>query len=267
MTPLHNLGRKLKEIQEMALSFDQALRSEFKEDMREARGRLFMGRYYADSHRICFTVNPEVSGLEQDAPFAADLYREVNFNLPFQNPDGENTAVAYWHNWGSFLTQYEDLGGWFNDKLTSTFMVPWWRPDAPSLEGLNRQARERVYEYSAKLIHKMIEHHRAKLVIIPSKSALYLLNDILGNPWRYTELLRSRQGARSLFQWRRLEYKRVTVLQIPDIGHASNKFRLKPVAAWLREVLEPFGFMASLADDAPPVVKPQAAAKPPKATR
>ncbi len=229
----------LKEIQQMALGFHHALREELHDACPEWGGCLFLGKYYAESDRIYFGLNPGTGGLEGPQQFSVEL--ETNRNPPFWASDEDNREFSYWRNWGKFLRAHPDLDKWFNDRVTSAMLIPWRTPDGPTLDKLAKSTEGRVYEYSKQLVMKMLDHHQARLVLVAGKVTLERLNEFLGTPWDASHMSKARQGPGRTYQWRRTAFERVTVLQVPHFSRAVSLDRLGEFAEWLRQELRPFG--------------------------
>lgn len=233
---------KFREISEMANEFHDLLRGigDFKKG-----GCLFLGRFYAQSDRIYFGLNPGIEGLDlaNPLPFVVQLETGEGLNPPFCNHEDGNRIFAYWRNWRTFLAQHPDLEKWFNDRVTSAFLVPWRTRDAAELASLNRATSGKLLDYSGELVRKMIEHHRARLLVVAGRVSLSLLNELLDKPWRPEELERH-EGPGGIYQWRKLSVKageNVTVLQVPHFSRANSPVRLRTLAHWLRQQLGGFG--------------------------
>jgi hypothetical protein len=244
------IRRKLQEIQDMATTLHRSLVEEFGEDMFNEGGCLFLGRFYAESNRIYFGLNPGTRGLESGQPFKVELEQGDDFNPPFRNPEEGNRLFAYWRNWARFLSRHQDLSDWFNDRVTSTFLVPWRTRDGAQLDEMNEATEGKVFEYSGRLVRRMIEHHSAELLIVSGKRSLHLLNELMPGPaWDWREINASFEGPGAIYQWRRKTLRldrEITVLQIPHFSYARNLDSLSTFAGWLRNQVGPFGLRERL---------------------
>jgi hypothetical protein len=238
-------AEKLKEIQEMGLAFHNSLVAEFDKDLFREGGCLFLGKFYADSNTISFGINPGTGGLKSGHPFGVDLDKEEGSNRPFKCSERARKDIRLFGNWHRFLSECPDLCRWFNDRVTSTFLVPWRTENTRELAKLNKTTKGKIYEYSGKLVLRMIDHHEATLLIVAGKRGLHLLNEVLpGGPWVPKELERLFFGPGGFYQWRKRFLtlnNRITVLQILHFARASNLEKLKELAQRLRDELKPFG--------------------------
>jgi hypothetical protein len=231
--------KKLTEIQQMALGFNQRLTGEFGETYFRVGGNLFLGRFYARSDRIYFGLNPGSVG--ENCEFVARLEDDNGFNQPFRNPEKFNREFRFGGNWQRFLEENEELNEWFNNKVTSTFLVPWRTANVrPELYRLNSNTKGRVFEYSANLVKKMLEHHNAKVLIICGKAGLHLLNEFLKPGWDYREI--EAAWKRQKWQKRCIQTENsIVVLQIPHFSRGIRRVDRAPFSTWLRRELKPFG--------------------------
>lgn len=239
---------KLSEIQEMARRFHSELKKEFDAEMFSEGGCLFLGRNYGQSDRIYFGLNPGTGGLKLGHPFDVEVEHDGSSNRPFNNSDQANKDIRYFGNWHRFLSAHADLRRWFNDRVTSTFLVPWRTHNGEELADLSEATDGKLYNYSGQLVRKMTEHHDAKLLIVGAKRGLHLLNELLGvtainsgGPWDPRDVEKPFDGPGGIYQWRKRCFDGVTVLQIPHFSWARSLAKLEGFAAWLREELRPFG--------------------------
>lgn len=242
MTSAAQKSEALKEIQQMALGFHRAIEEKHRNGRLEWGGCLFLGKYYSESSRIYFGLNPGTAGLAGPQQFNVEL--ETNRNPPFSASEEDNKEFPYWQNWSKFLRAYPDLDKWFNDRVTSAMLVPWRTPNGSTLDDLNKSTEGKIYEYSKQLVMKILEHHQARLVMVAGKVTLERLNGFLGMPWDVTQLSNSRQGPGGTYQWRRMVSEGVTVIQLPHFSRAVSLDRLKELAKWLRQQLQPFGLQS-----------------------
>lgn len=238
---------KLNEIQEMARWFHDALCRDFEPEMFTEGGSLLLGKYYSESTYLYFGLNPGYAG---EPPLGFDVELRAEYNPPFHNSDGDNRLFPYWRTWERFLSRHADLFHWFNDRVTSAFLVPWRTRKSSDLGELNAVTSGRLFAYAGELVNKMIEHHEATLLIVAGKCGLQLLNRILGNRWVLNELDNPREGPGGLYQWRRRllpPENKTVVLQIPHFSRARSHAKLDAMAVWLREQLGPFGLISRAA--------------------
>jgi hypothetical protein len=120
-------------------------------------------------------------------------------------------------------------------------LVPWRTPDGTKLDDLNKGTDGKVYEYSKQLVMKMFEHHHARLVMVAGKVTMERLNEFLGVPWGAANLSNALQGPGRTYQWRRMAFEGMTVIQVPHFSRAVSLHRLEEFARWLRRELQPFG--------------------------
>lgn len=176
---------KLCEIRRMAERFHGELESTSEPGLLRLGGNLFLGRYYAESDRIYFGLNPGLTDADC-ADFEVGLLERNDFNIPFNNPKDYDRQFPYGRNWTRFLSQHPDLRNWFNDRVTSSFLSP-WRTERGGLKRLNRVTDGRVYRFSGMLVQRMVEHHDARLLIVAAREGLDLLASpsFLGfSPWK-----------------------------------------------------------------------------------
>jgi len=234
---------KLKEIQEMALSLHRSLVDEFRDECFKRGGCLFLGKFYAESDLIYFGLNPGLTGEAVD-PFDVQL-RADGYNPPFLNSEEGNRTFSYWRNWDKFLSNHPDLRTWFNERVTSTFMVPWRTANVRELERLNTATGGKVFRYSGQLLRKMIEHHQARLIMVGGKRCLHLLNQLMDGPWDPKEVETPCEGPGRIYQWRcrrlLLGKSAIKILQVPHFARANDLRKLSIFADWLKRKLKEFG--------------------------
>lgn len=234
-------AEKLAEIQELALNLNNRLVDEFGQKTFEENGCLFLGKSYAESHIIYFGLNPGSTGGPQT--FDVSLDKKEGSNRPFRCTEKARRDIGYFRNWHNFLQQYPQLETWLNDRVTSTFLVPWRSANMAKLAKLNVQTNGKLYAYSGQLLSNMVQHHDAELFIVAGKRGLHLLNEIwVGEHWHPADLERPFEGPGGTYQWRErtLPVRTITVLQVPHFSRARNLDKLKPFADWLTQKLRPF---------------------------
>ncbi len=228
----------IAEIQRLAREFDEELKTEFGADTFKHEGCVFLGWFYAQSPRIFFGLNP---GSAYHEGFKVELGK---LNAPFDFPhEQDRETCAYWRNCKRFLRAHSDLNVWFNDRVTSTFLVPWRTPDAPSLYQLNRRTAGKLFRYSRELVNQMIEHHHAEVLSFAGKQSLWSLNEFLNCGWTSQEIRAPSEGPGGVYQWRKRiveRMKAITVFQIPHFSRAGSLERMASCAEWLRHELRVF---------------------------
>ena len=199
---------------------------------------LLLGRYYAESPAVYFSLNP---GFARDGS-PLDPGSQGEFNVPFSNPDDLRRQYVYLHNCQRFMGNHPEVAAWMNARVTSAFLVPWRTRNASELYALNRQSRGQVFDSARELVRLIIRHHKARVIIAAGKSAITLLND-LGVP---DQAIRVEQfhGSGGSYQWSRseasVEGARLTVLQIPHFSRANSPAKLEALGAWLRTQVRSF---------------------------
>ena len=187
-------NEKLAEILAMANGFNDRLRPEL--GKRYMGGCLVLGKYYGQSDRIFLGLNPggEYSNWETKR-------RSDGYNPPFDNPP--DADIRYWLNCERFLKDHQPLYTWFNDHVTSTFLVPWrTRRAGRDLKELNEMTGSHLYRFSGTLLLKMVEHHDAKMLLIVAKEGAHLLNELIAaangqqaGPWTRNQIEPRRREA------------------------------------------------------------------------
>lgn len=197
---------------------------------------LLLGRYYAQSPYIYFSLNP---GFARDGS-RLDLSSTGEFNVPFANSDELKRQYAYLTNCERFLSGHRELEAWINGGVTSAFLVPWRTRNLSELYALNRRSRGELFVAARELSRLMIRHHQARLLFVAGKSSIALLND-LGVPDRRIEVERF-LGPGGSYQWSRsvmaVEGIPMTVLQIPHFSRANSRAKLHELGRWLTDEIE-----------------------------
>ena len=161
-----------KEFQDRAHEFEADLRKQFGESIHSG-GRAFLGRCYAHSRSVLFTLNPT-----PDPRFSAGLLEN--------NRHWEGEAKARIKNWSLARRLFRGMSEsapWVPPAIahmTDQFIVPWPSPDWRSME--KSPAWPAVRDYSAKLLELSLLHHQPDLVFLSGKATLLLFFDFLGVP-------------------------------------------------------------------------------------
>lgn len=222
---------KLIEIQALAKSYDQKLHQEFGDNVLGAGGTLFLGKYYANSDKIFFGLNPGTWKAEDRKQFEWWLQ---DANCPWGHPD---SVFRYWENCSYFFDKSTPLRDWIEDA-TSTFLIPW---ASPSLSKLwkNPKLAQRIYEYSGALVRKIIEHHQAKWLVVAGVTTLrtlaspYFLNFPLDDQTVVFYFPGTGYRPARNYQWHKVLYQHLVIYQVPHFSRANNKLALDTCALWL----------------------------------
>lgn len=233
---------KLNEIQKMAKDFNESLLPDFERIGFNSGGNLFLGRFYAESDRIYFGLNPGPTHRPED-PFLTCLEDGDAFNGPFRNSSDFNTDNPFGREFQRFLTAHPDLDQWFNNKVTSTFLCPWRTENRNALYRLNKDTGDKLFQYSSQLVWKMIEHHDAKVIVLVALNGVHLFNELFkvkeGKPaFNHNDV--DAIGRTPGYADYCVPGKGITVLQIPRFSSSRRKV-LEPLTAWLGREFNPFG--------------------------
>ena len=136
-------------------------------------GRAFLGRHYAHSRRILFTLNPRPNPNRQ---FSAQLLEN--------NRHWEGEAKAPYRNWTFARHLFSNMAAsaeWVTPAIThmtDQFIVPWPSKDWRSME--KSPAWPTIREYSAELCRLSLRHHQPDLVFISGKTSFRLFFQFIG---------------------------------------------------------------------------------------
>ena len=235
-----NAKTKLQNIYELARRFDLRLKREFGAGHFNAGYCLLLGRYYAASDCVYFSLNPGFprnGSLMNPESFG-------NYNVPFQNPEALRKQYVYLHNCQRFFSAYPELNEWINNGITSAFLAPWRTSNISELRRLNLLTRGQLFFYAGQVVKQIIHDHKARLLITAGKSALELLGN-LGVIERKVEES-APLGPGKSYQWSKckiiIEGGEVSVLQIPHFSRANSPVKMRDLGSWLMEELKPFGY-------------------------
>ncbi len=236
------MANKLREIEEMAGDFNHRLLPDFGRTGFSHGGNLFLGRFYAESDRIYFGLNPGLTGRPKD-PFLTCLEDDDGFNRPFRNPDEFNKNFQFGREFQRFLAAHPDIDRWFNDKVTSTFLCPWRTRDRNALYKLNDSTEDKLFKYSSQLVWKMVKHHDAKVLVVVGLNGVHLFNELLKRKegsysWDYNEV--NAKGKIPGYAKYGVPGTEITLLQILRFNPKRRPL-LESLADWLRVELRPFG--------------------------
>lgn len=229
---------KRVELEGRLLAYDHELEASHGAQMISAGKCLLLGRHYAESPYVYFSLNP---GFARDGS-PLEPRSQGESNVPFSSPEELRRQYVYLHNCQRFLTNHPAVAAWMNARVTSAFLVPWRTRNASELYALNRQSRGQLFDSARELVRLIIRHHEARLLIAAGKSSITLLND-LGVP---DQAIRVEQfyGPGGSYQWSRSEALvnggRLTILQIPHFSRANSPAKLVALGQWLRNELRSF---------------------------
>lgn len=241
---------KAEEIERQAHAFDAKIRHSWpnEPDLPPYRGGvLVLGKYYAQSRRIYFGLNPGGDGNRFEV--APNLQK--NLNPPFDFPAEQDGDYHYWDNWKAFLRRHDDLRAWFNNRVTSAVLIPWRTKSSGEAEKLNPRLGFELFKTSGALVQKLLEHHDPELLLVGGKKGLDWLSgpNFLGiGRWKAYVVDEHKMGIHH--QWRKVMWSgavndrsyKFTIIQVPHFSYANSHERLLPrLAAWLRVHLSPFG--------------------------
>ena len=231
-------ARKGQELEASLQAHDDYLAQRYGQDMISSGKCLLLGRHYARSPYIYFSLNP---GFARDGS-VLDLGSWGEFNVPFANSKELKRQYVYLKNCERFLSDYAELGTWMNAGVTSAFLVPWRTRTISELYALNRRSRGELFDAARQLVRLIMRHHKARLFLAAGKSSIRLLND-LGLPDRPIQVDRF-LGPGGSYQWSRTEMAvngdPLTVLQIPHFSRANSPAKLRALGHWLSAELKPF---------------------------
>lgn len=238
--PTENKEAKLLHIRELVKKFDAKLKKQFGAENFSAGYCLLLGRYYAQSHCIYFSLNP---GFPRNGPLIDPGSSETSYNVPFKNPESLRKQYVYLHNCQRFFSTYPHLSNWINHQVTSAFLVPWRTANMSDLRRLNQMTEGQAFSYAGRLVTQIIRDHKAKLLITAGRSALDLLKDlgVIEESLAQSGPL----GPGKSYQWSSYKVSIggavVDLLQIPHFSRANSPAKMRDLALWLTEQLKPFG--------------------------
>jgi hypothetical protein len=230
-----NMQSKLQDIQDFAKMLDQQLYREFGSERVCTLingGNLFLGEHYGKSDKIFMTFNP---GNPKEGP--KKFHVEVSpVDRYWDNPEAHK--YPNWKNCNFFFASQPTLKCWIHDA-TSTFLIPWRTDDILALNK-DRALKQRVCEYSAQIIHKMLEHHQARMLIVSGVATLRYLasKEFLNFDLNSSVVDRFYLGSNySNYQCKRVQpnrnYERLVIFQVPHFSRANSKPLLQQCSLWL----------------------------------
>lgn len=234
------MGTKLEEIQALATFYHQQLCREFGTEAVAAGGNLFLGKYYAASHKIFLSLNPGTYKVGDIKPFIVKLGEH-------NGPWGDSSSkFAFWQNCRFFFGCPSGLANWIEDA-TSTFAIPWRSRSLSDLRS-HPKLEEQIRAYSRELLCKMVEHHQAKTLIVSGLATVKIVADFLGFPLNSQTIECHFDGAGyrpyGIYQWMRVNPSNsgirgligeTIIYQVPHFSRAVNKQALRQCASWLWE--------------------------------
>ncbi|MBV8709607.1 MAG: hypothetical protein JO028_20650 [Acidobacteriaceae bacterium] len=238
--PTENKETKLLNIRELVKKFDAKLKKQFGAENFSAGYCFLLGRYYAQSRCVYFSLNP---GFPRNGFLIDPGSSGSGYNAPFKNPEALRKQYVYLHNCQRFFSTYPQLNDWINNRVTSAFLVPWRTANMSDLRRLNQMTEEQMFSYAGRLVKQIIRDHKAKLLITAGRSALNLLQDL----GIIVEILQQSGplGPGKSYQWSSYKLSigggAVDLLQIPHFSRANSPAKMRDLALWLTEQLKPFG--------------------------
>ena len=225
------------EFQSRALELDACVNSEQSARI-EPGGRAFLGRHYAHSRSILFTLNARPNPSQ---PFSAGLLRT--------NRHWEGAAKARYRNWTFSRHLFASMAAsaeWVlptMSQMTDQFIVPWRSLDWVSME--KSPAWPTVRECSAELCRLSLRHHQPTLIFASGKTTLRLLFQFVGesrpkaierrvpkNKSWTCELYQLDQGAFS-----GISGLPTSIVRLPHFSRGSYK-EFQAVGEWVARTLE-----------------------------
>ena len=200
-------------------------------------GRAFLGRHYAHSRRILFTLNPRPNPNRQ---FSAQLLEN--------NRHWEGEAKAPYRNWTFARHLFSNMAAsaeWVTPAIThmtDQFIVPWPSKDWRSME--KSPAWPTIREYSAELCRLSLRHHQPDLVFISGKTSFRLFFQFIGvSPPKVTDR-RAPANKSWTCEWFQLERGALSgistsplnVVRLPHFSRGSYK-EFKAIGEWVGETL------------------------------
>ena len=231
-----DINYKLKEIQDFSESLNRKLYLDFGCERVEKLvhgGNLFLGKNYtkSESDKIFMTFNPGKSE-ENNSNFNTSLSPCNRYW-----DDYKDKEHLFWNNSRNFFKSQPSLRDWISDA-TSTFLIPWRTNNIASFRR-DPELSEKIFEYSGRIICRMLEHHQAKIIVVSGITTLkYLsseqfLNFDLGKSVIQSKLF----GKGSAYQCRMVHPNRnnshLIIFQTPHFSRANSSILLHQCSEWL----------------------------------
>ncbi len=207
---------------------------------------MILGNSYGTAPFLYCGINPG-SIEEEDDEFSEGPCSKQPHNYPFRvAPEDRDLRKRgkkkpyYFYNCHNFCERHNDLGQWFHDRFTSTFLIPWRTAESTSLWSLNEQTNGLLFKSSGEILSKMIEHHEAKLLVVAGKVSIRCLRSIMSafEPPSEVPDPCCFKGPGGTYQWSRTHLqtqgRKICVLQVPHFSRANSQERLDECANWLR---------------------------------
>lgn len=229
-------GSEYKEFRDKALEFNSELEAQFNGSIGQ-NGRPFLGRCYAHSRNILFTINP---GPNPDRRFSAGLLDN--------NHHWEGAGKARFKNWSLARRLFRGMSEsapWVLlviAHMTDQFIVPWASRDWRSME--KNPAWPAIRNYSTKLLELSLRHHQPDLVFLSGKTTLRLFFDFLGIPRpkaAYSRSARNKAWACEVFQLEGNALSGVPktpliVVRLPHFSRGSYR-EFEAIGKWVGETI------------------------------
>ena len=148
--------------------------------------------------------------------------------------DGEKD-YAFWKNSRAFFNSQSLLKSWVDDA-TSAFLIPWRTDNIAALEK-DPELKQKIHEYSGRIVRKILEHHRARILILSGVSTLKCLasDQFLSFDWRKSVEQSFNRGPN--YQCRKVNFvynhEHLTIFQIPHFSRANSQGLLTQCSSWL----------------------------------
>ena len=227
---------------ELALGLDEDLRARFVREEVPPGACLFLGKHYAHSKTILFTLNP--------TPHATDLPRSpIETSLFSAGLHWEGAPKARYRNWTAGRHLFRVMvtaAPWFEPVLaqaTDAFIVPWPSRDWASM--LQSSIWPEIRDYSQRLFNQTLKDHQPNLVFTSGKYCSDLFWAFLGvrRP-KPIDVRRSPTKRNWDSEWFHLEdvevggtsLASINVFRLPHFSRSSRK-QFAAIGAWVAERL------------------------------
>lgn len=231
---------------ELGLELDEDLRARFAREQVPPGACLFLGKHYAHSKTILFTLNP--------TPHASDLPRApIETSLFRAGLHWDGALKARYRNWSGGRHLFKAMvtaAPWFEPELaqaTDALIVPWPSRDWASM--LRSSAWPQIRDYSQRLFSQILRDHRPNLVFTSGKYSRDLFWTFLGvrRP-KPVDVWRSPTRRNWDAEWFHLEDVEVDEITMPSLSvcrlpHFSrfNRKQFAAIGAWVADRLPQSG--------------------------
>lgn len=220
---------------DLALGLDEELRATFGREDVPSGATLFLGRHYAHSRTILFTLNP--------TPYAAHRPRApVDTQLFKVGIHWEGARPARFRNWTGGRHLFNAMVGrapWFKpelEKATDAFIVPWSSRDWRSM--LRSKGWPSIRDHSRTVFWRNLENHGPNLIFTSGKFVNQLLWSFLEIPKpKSVEVWQSPTSRNWDAEWFQVNEVLVATTTIPEL----NVFRLPHFSRFNRKQFAAIG--------------------------